>query len=106
MKRKYYKNDVSILNNKTCYKEASSFKVSIDINASLPLFLSLCPSAFQVLCPGEYGYHGEAVAVRDAGSCHGSAGTDLPEALRLSDSVTQLGNPLCKERSIVCTSEY
>lgn len=44
------------------------------------------------------GNHGEAVAVCDAGSCHGSAWTDLPKALRVSDPFTQPGNPLCQER--------
>lgn len=52
------------------------------------------------------GNHGEAVAVHDVGSCHSSAGTDLPEALRMSDPVTQSGNPLCQERSAVCTAEH
>lgn len=52
------------------------------------------------------GNHGEAVAVCDAGSRHGSAGTDLPEALRMSDPVTQPGDPLRQERSIVCTAEH
>lgn len=52
------------------------------------------------------GYHGEAVAVCDAGSCHGSAGTDLPKALCMSDPVTQPGNPLCQEGSAVCTTQH
>lgn len=52
------------------------------------------------------GNHVEAVAVCDAGSCHGSAGTDMPEALRMSDPVTQPGDPLCQERSTVCTAEH
>ena len=42
----------------------------------------------------------------DAGSCHGSAGTDLPEALRVSDPVTQPGNPLRQERSAVRTAQH
>lgn len=52
------------------------------------------------------GNHGKAFAVHDAGSCHSSAGTDLPEALCMSDPVTQSGNPLCQERSAVCTAEH
>jgi len=52
------------------------------------------------------GNHGEAVAVCDGGSCHGSAGADLPEALRLSDPVAQPGNPLRQERSAVRTAEH
>lgn len=72
-------------------------------------FLSLFVSVhlvFQVLCPGGGGNHGEAAVVRDAGRCHGSAGTDLPEALRVSDPVTQPGNPLCQERSAVCAAQH
>lgn len=42
----------------------------------------------------------------DAGSCHGSAGTDLPEALRVSDPVTQPGNPLRQERSSVRPAQH
>lgn len=52
------------------------------------------------------GNHGEAVAVHDAGGRHGSAGTNLPEALRMSDPVTQPGNPLCQERPAVCTAQH
>lgn len=44
------------------------------------------------------GNYGEVVTVCDAGSCHGSACTDLPKALRMSDPFTQPSNPLCQER--------
>lgn len=50
---------------------------------------------FQVLHSGAGGNHGEAVAMSDAGSCHGSEGTDLSKALRMSNPVAQPGNPLC-----------
>lgn len=52
------------------------------------------------------GNHGEAVAVCDAGSCHGSAWTDLPKALRVSDPFTQPGNPLCQERPAFRTAQH
>lgn len=51
--------------------------------------------SFQVLHSGAGGNHGEAVAMSDAGGCHGSEGTDLSKALRMSNSVAQPGNPLC-----------
>lgn len=70
-----------------------------------PLLSLLCLT-FQVSRPGGGGNHGEAVAVRDAGCCHGSARTDLPEALRMSDPVSQPGDPLCEERSAVCAAEH
>lgn len=73
------------------------------INVSVPL--SLSPSVSGVVSRWG-GNHGEAVAVCDAGSCHGSAGTDLPEALRVSDPVTQPGDPLRQERSAVCTAQH
>lgn len=52
------------------------------------------------------GNHGEAVAVCDAGSCHGGACTDLPKALRVSDPFPQPGYPLCQEGSAFCAAEH
>lgn len=68
--------------------------------------LSLSLSRISGVVSGWCGDHGEAVAVCNAGGCHGSAGTDLPEALRMSDPVTQPGNPLCQERSTLCTTQH
>lgn len=81
-------------------------KKSNVIDVSISLSPCLCLPHFTGVVSRWGGNHGEAVAVRDAGSCHGSAGTDLPEALRMSDPVTQPGNPLCQERSAVCTAEH
>lgn len=82
---------------KTC-DVSISFKVSISVSL-------LSPSVSGV-ASGWGGNHGEAVAVSDASGCHGGEGTNLPKALRVSDPVTQPGDPLRQERSPVCTAEH
>lgn len=76
------------------------------INVSSSLSPPLRLSRFPGVVSRWGGNHGEAVAVRDAGSRHGGAGADLPEALRLSDPVAQPGNPLCQERPTVRTAQH
>lgn len=64
--------------------------------------LSTCPG----VRPGEDANHGEAVALRDSGGFHGGAGTDLSEALRLPDPVTEPGDALRQEGSAVCAAKH
>lgn len=66
----------------------------------------LCLSHFAGVVSRLGGNHGEAVAVCDAGGCHGSSRTDLPKALHVSDPFTQPGNSMCQERFALCTAEY
>lgn len=68
--------------------------------------VSVCLSHITGVLSRLGGNHGEAVAVCDAGSCHGSTCTDLPKALRVSDPFTQPGNPLCQEGSAFCAAEH
>ena len=75
-------------------------------NISISLSLCLSPSPFSGVKSRWGGNHGATVAVCDAGSCHSSTGTELSEALCMSDPVTQPGNPLCQERSTVCTNKH
>lgn len=86
-----------ISNPSVLMKYFNSTNVTTENQAELlHLTSDLCPGAVSV--GGGGGNHGEAVAVCDGGSFHGSASSDLPQTLRVSDPVTQPGNPVCQER--------